>query len=623
MAETTPRDIKYLNKDFSSYRTNLINFAKTYFPNVYNDFNESDPGMLFIEMAAYVGDILTFQMDAQFKEHFIQYAEERKNILPLSYFLGYKPKNKIPASVEMDVYQLIPAIGSGNDNKPDWNYALKIQENMVISSDTYTDVEFRTENLIDFNFSSSYDPTSVTIYSSDGTGEPLYYLLNKKIKATSGKINSTTFDFVDPKPYDKIVLDNTNIISILDIYDSNGNKWYEVPYLAQTTIFESVPNLQINDPDTFQYYSETPYLLKTLKTSRKFITKYNKDNKLEIQFGSGISSEYDEEIIPNPNNIGNSLSVINSKIDYSIDPSNFLYTKTYGIAPSNTTLTIRYLTGNGISDNIPANTLNQVNTILFNDYNETLDTDTLNTVKDSVACINIASATGAKDTETIDEIRNNSIANFTSQNRTVTKDDYIIRCYSLPPQYGSISKAYIDKDYTIRNQTDIGDTFTLNLYVLGYDNNKKLVNLNIATKENLKTYLGEYRMLTDTVVIKNAYIINIGLDFEIITYRNYNANEVLLNCIKKLKDYFNIDKWQVNQPIIISNIYREINSVEGVQSVSNINFFNLYNKDDGYSGNIYDIGHATKDGVIYPAKDPSIFEVKYLNSDIRGKTNTF
>jgi len=623
MAEIS-KDIKYLSKDFSSFRTNLINFSKTYFPNLYNDFNETDPGMLFIEMASYIGDVLSFQMDAQFKEHFIQYAEERKNILPLAYFLGYKASNKIPSQVDMDIYQLIPATGTGNDNKPDWKYALKINENMVIGSSTYADVEFRTEDILDFNFSSSLSPTNISVYSSDGSGEPLYYLLNKKVKATSGTINTTTYDFTDPKPYDKIILDNTDIISILDIYDSDGNKWYEVPYLAQTTIFESLPNLQINDPDTYHYYNETPYLLKTLKTSRKFITRYNKDNKLEIQFGSGISSEYDEEIIPNPSNIGNSLSVINSSIDYTIDPSNFLYTKTYGIAPSDTTLTIRYLTSNGISDNVPTNTLNQISTITFTDYDDsTINASTLTETKASVACINTSTATGAKDKESIEEIRHNAMANFAAQNRTVTKEDYIIRCYSLPAKYGSIAKAYIDKDYNIRTNTEGVDPYTLKLYLLGYDNNKKLVNLNSATKLNLKNYLGEYRMLTDTVIIKNAFIINIGINFDIISFRNYNANEVLLNCIKKLKDYFDIDKWQINQPIIISNVYKELNSVAGVQSISNIEFFNMYNKTDGYSGNLYDIKNATKNGVIYPAKDPSIFEVKYKNNDLRGKTVSF
>lgn len=617
------RDIKYINKDFSSFRTNLINFAKTYFPNLYNDFNETDPGMLFIEMAAYIGDVLAFQMDAQFKEHFIEYAEERKNILPLAYFLGYKPKNKIPAFVDMDIYQLIPAVGLGNNNHPDWDYALKINENLIIGSEQYPGIEFRTENIVDFNFSSSYDTTNITVYSSDTSGDPLSYLLNKKVKATSGKINTTTYDFNEPKIYDKIILDKDNVVSILDIYDSNGNKWYEVPYLAQTTIFESVPNIQSNDPDTHQYYNETPYLLKSFKTSRRFITRFNKDNKLEIQFGAGISDAYDEEIVPNPNNIGNSLSIINSSIDSSIDPSNFLYSKTYGIAPSDTTLTIRYIISEGIRDNLPANSLNQILNISYSEYNDDLDTALLNEIKSSVAIINNKPATGAKDKESLEEIRYNAMANFSTQNRTVTKDDYIIRCHSLPTKYGSVAKAYIDKDYSIRNQTENIDTFTLNLYVLGYDNNQKLINLNDATKLNLKTYLNEYRILTDTIVIKNAYIINIGIDFEVIVFRNYNSNEVLLNCIKKLKDYFNINKWQINQPILISEIYKQLTAVEGVQSISKLEFFNLWDKDSGYAGNVYNIDSATKNGVIFPPKDPGIFEIKYLNKDIRGRTNNF
>jgi len=615
------KDIRYLNKDFSQFRANLIEFSKNYFPNTYNDFNESSPGMMFIEMASYVGDVLSYYTDSQLKESLMPLASERGNVLALSANLGYRTKNKIPATVDIDVFQLLPAKTTVDGKVPDWDYALTLKEGMLIGAEG-TELEFRTLSLVNFKVSSSFDPTDVSIYQiNDVDSTPDFYLLKKKVKAIAGTLRTETFDFASAKRFDKILLNPADVIEIVSITDSDNNSWTEVPYLAQDTVFESIANTIQNDPD-LSVYTNVPYLIKLKKTARRFITKFRSDKKLEIQFGPGVSDNDDEEIIPNPDNVGSSLNGLRTQFDHPIDPSNFMYTKTYGLAPSNTTLTVSYTTGGGIESNVASFTLKNINSIQYQIDSQNLSIALLSRIKASVACTNPLPAIGGKSEESIEEIRQNAMATFASQQRAVTAQDYIIRAYSMPSRFGSVAKAYIIQDQQLNpdnGQEMIPNPLALNLYTLGYDLNGSLTVLNDAVKENLKTYLNSYRILTDAVNIKNAHIINIGLQFEIITLPEYNSNEVLLKCIDKLKTSFNSKIWQINQPIILSKIYTDLDRVEGVQSVPSIKIVNLYNATQGYSGNVYDIAAATKAGVIYPSLDPSIFEIKNLNRDIIGK----
>jgi hypothetical protein len=618
------KDVTYLGKDFGQFRQNLIEFTKQYFPNTYTDFNESSPGMLFIELASYVGDVLSFYADSNLKESLLEQASERENIYDIAKSLGYTPSNVVPAYVDLNIYQLVPAIGTGNNVQPDFNYALSIKPGMRVKQGTGNSV-FRTLDSVDFSFSSSIDTTEVTIYESDpATKTPTYYLLKKTTRAVSGQVRTANFTFTSPIPYDKVVLPESNIIGIISVTESDGDNWYEVPYLAQDTIFEDVPNLAENDPDLSQYRSSSPSLLKLRKTSKRFITRLRSDNRLEIQFGSGISDNNDEEIIPNPDNVGNGLAGFRRNLDVDIDPSNFLYTRTYGQAPANTTLTVTYTIGNGIVDNVPAGELTSIDFIEFNDdINSSNLGAVVNFVKNTIAVTNPTPASGAKTSDSLQDIKNNALANFATQNRLVTRDDYIIRAYSMPARFGSVAKAYIVPDDQISQQdyqeTRIANPLAMNMYVLGFNSLKQLTELNQSIKENLKTYLGYYRMLTDAINIKDAFIINIGIDFEISVLSNYNSNEVLLKCINALRDYFNVDRWQINQPIVKSDITNLIANIKGVQTVIGVKFSNLYETDLNYSGNVYDLQTATKNGIIYPSLDPSIFEVKFPNQDIKGR----
>ena len=615
------KDIKYLNKDFAQFRANLIEYGKNYFPNTYNDFNEASPGMMFMEMASYVGDVLSYYTDNQLKESFLQFAGSRGNVLALAANVGYKQKNKIPATVDLDVFQLIPAKTTKTGKVPDWGYALTIQSGMIVKSEE-TEVEFRTLSLINFRVSSSFDPTDISVYQvSDNDNTPEFYLLKKHVKAVSGQIVTKTYDFGSAKRFDKILIEDTNAIEVVSIIDSDLNEWTEVPYLAQDTVYESIANTVQNDPE-LSVYVDVPYLIKLKKTARRFITKFRADQKLEIQFGPGISDSADEIIIPNPDNVGSSLIGLQKQFDFPIDASNFMYTKSYGLAPSNTTLTVVYTIGGGIESNVTAGVLKNITDIQYQVDSQDLDLVLLKQIKASIACTNVKPAQGGKSEESIEEIRLNAMSNFASQQRMVTTQDYIIRAYSLPPRFGSVTKAYVIQDQQQNPDyggAPISNPLAINLYTLGTDANGNLTALNPAVQENLKTYISMYRILTDAINIKSAFIINIGIQFEIITQPEYNSNEVLIKCITKLKEMFNIRIWQINQPIVISKIYTELDRVDGVQSVTSVKINNLYDTVSGYSGNVYDIEAATKAGVVYPSLDASIFEVKYLNSDIIGK----
>jgi hypothetical protein len=505
---------------------------------------------------------------------------------------------------------------SGSTYVPDFSYALSIADNAVLSSPVSPNIPFITEDPVDFSVSSSGDPTEVTIYSLSGNN-PEFFLLKKSRRAISATINTTQFTFGAPQQFSTVDINADRIIGILDVFDTDSNEWYEVDYLAQETIFNSIKNTNINDPNLSQYSGDTPYLLKLEQIQRRFVTRVIDTGSLQIQFGAGSATDTDEEIVPNPDNVGIGLPFEKDKLTAAYSPSNFLFTKTYGIAPSQTTLTVRYLTGGGVEANVQANSLTNITgDIQF--LNNNLNVSTANYILTSLAVTNPAAADGGGDGDTIEEIRQNSSANFATQLRNVTQDDYLVRALSMPAKYGVISKAYIEptKAQSVSSGEALG---VLDLYVLSYDFDKKLTTTSTALKQNLQTYLSFYRMVNDSITIKDAFIVNIGVNFDIIVLPNFNSNEVLVQCLVALQDYFAIDKWQINQPIILRDIYILLDRIEGVQTVKNISITNKVGTSLGYSQYSYDTAGATSGNVVYPSLDPMIFEVKYPNTDIQGR----
>jgi hypothetical protein len=614
---TKRKNIQYINRDFSEIRASLIDYARTYFPTTYNDFTPASPGMMFMEMAAYVGDVLSFYLDNQIQETYLQYARQTNNLYELAYMFGYKPNVTQVATTNIDFYQQVPSKLSGSTYVPDFDYSLFIPQNATIQSSLNANTSFLVEDPIDFSVSSSGDPTEVTVFSVVGSN-PQYFLLKKTRKAISSEINTTTFSFGAPQQFSTVTINDEQIVGILDITDTDGNEWYEVDYLAQETIYNSIKNTNPNDPNLSQYSGDTPYLLQLEQVQRRFTTRFIDSGSLQLQFGAGTAADTDEEIIPNSDNVGLGLPFEKSKLTTAYSPSNFIFTKTYGIAPSNTTLTVRYLVGGGVSANVPSNDLTNLVGVNVQFLNSNLNPTTANTIFSSLAVTNPEAADGGGDGDTIEELRQNTSANFATQLRNVTQDDYLVRALSMPAKYGVISKAYIEP--TKAQSISAGESQSiLDLYVLSYNINKQLNIASPALKQNLTTYLSQYRMVNDSVNIKDAFIINIGVNFDIIVLPEFNNNQVLFECIEALKDYFATDKWQINQPIILRDIYILLDRITGVQTVKTVEISNFVGVNLGYSQYAYDIKGATISNVIYPSLDPSIFEVKYPNQDIQGR----
>jgi hypothetical protein len=596
------KNIKYVNKSFSDFKVSLQEFTKTYFPSTYNDFSEASPGNMLIEMASYIGDVSSFYIDTQIQENFLNLAKEQESLYNLAYSFGYRPKLSYASTTNIDVYQLIPSVGG----IPDFSYSLLIPANTTVTSNTNYS-KFITIDDLDFSSTSSAE---ISYYNSN------YFIVKKSVPVISAEIKSQTINFSTPTKFNSALITDSNILQILSVTGSDGYKWYEVPYLAQETIFTPTLN-PTSGSDGIDY------LIQLQRVPRRFVTRLINSGSIELQFGSGISNKSDTQIIPTPDNISLGLipSIANRIDDYN--KASIFYTKNYGLAPSSD-LNVQYLVGGGIEANIPANSLTSLDITNINNwfkYNPS-DSGIKTMIITNLLTNNPSPATGGRGPDSIEEIRLNALNAYTSQNRAVTKEDYITRTLSLPSKYGNIAKAYITQE-TFNSTGNLlsNNPLSLDLYVLGYNLNKNLINANDTLKSNLKTYLNEYRMITDAINIKNAFYINIGVNFEINADPSYNNKELLSNCISQLKNYFNIDSWQINQPIIISEINALLLQIPGVRSVSKVE---IVNKQGGnYSPYGYDIIAATRNGILYPSVDPSIFEIRFPDSDINGRVITY
>jgi hypothetical protein len=607
--------VSYLNRTFSDFKANLINYTKTYFPTVYNDFSDANPGAIFIELAAYVGDVTSFYTDTQIQENFLLYAKEKENLYALSYVLGYRPKVSYAANVVVDIFQLIPSISNVGSTIPDYSYALIIPENTVLTSAS-TGIKFLTIDKVDFS-----DTTDTEITFVDAN----YFLLKKQVKAISAEIKSTTLNFSTPTKFQIATITDTNMLQILDATDTQGNKWYEVPYLAQNTVFDKIANPSYSSDGV-------PYLFRLKRVPRRYVSRFLTDGTLQLEFGAGLSNTSDSTLLPNPDNVQLGLVPGISNLLDGYNKANAFFTQEYGLAPSNN-ITIRYLVGGGITSNIPSNDLTTIDSAGVSFANNSTTGPLADQIKASIASTNPSPAAGGRNGDEIEEIRNNALYAYQSQLRAVTREDYMIRALSLPAEYGSIAKVYVTQDMASEvlptptvATTEERNPLSLDMYILAYNSNKKLITAATTLKENLAAYINQYRMVTDAVNIKDAFYINIGINFDIVVQSGYNNNEVLTNCILAIQNYFDISRWTINQPIILSDISSLLIDckIKGVQSVSKIE---VINKQDNtgvtYSPYAYDIKGATKQGVIYPSLDPSIFEVRYPNTDIQGRVVPF
>jgi hypothetical protein len=582
---------------------------------------------MFIEMASYIGDVLSFYIDNQFKENLLEYAEQQENVISIAQFLGYKPKLVSPSTTIATLYQVAPAVLENGVYVPDPKYLVKVAKGSTFSSVGQTSIQFRLTE--DVNFS---DITSENyIVNTFSGGNPSTFIITKPAPLVAAEERTTTFTFGSAQKFTSVLMPEEDIIGIESIVDSNGNTWYEVDYLAQDVIMDELDVTSNGETGVLPSSK-----LRLRRVPRRFVTRINRNSRMELVFGSGTDNEAELNTTLDSRQVANSQygNTIESMLgNVAINNVNFLNSNAYGISPANLTLTVTYLVGGGVNSNTASNTITRVSEITtLNDTTDytSAELNAFNSVVQSMTINNDLPATGGGDGESIEEIRENALAYFNAQNRVVTVEDYAVRSYALPSKFGRIAKTFAVRDEQINRilATQSDRVYVdnpvrpnvINLYTLGYDTNGKLTTLNTVVKENLGRYLEQFRMLTDDVNILDAFIINVGVQFDISVLRNYNVNDVLARSIGAVQDFFDIAKWNINQPIILADLMYNIGLVDGVQTVKNVRIFNKYEYIDGtgYQPYRYDIDEATINGVIYPSLDPSIFELKYPTTDIIG-----
>lgn len=636
------RSINYTGKDFNSFKEQLIEFAKNYFPDSYSDFTVPSPGTMFLEMAAYVGDILSFYQDIQVQETFIQYAKNPANLYAIAYMLGYRPKVTTVSETELEFRQIVPAVQVTNSKgeveyQPDWSKLYKVEEYSDFRCSLQSNTDFLLKDAVDFSFSSSYDPTEIYVGALDGENNPLYYEFYKKGKVFSGELRETTFNFGAYKKYQTVELKDANIVTIVKVENvETGEVWTEVPFLGQDTVFEEE---RLEDRER-ALKDGTAYSLRLKKVDRRFTTRFNTKGNLILQFGAGMYAEDSDEenFLPNPISLQPGTQDFVDQYDLAYDPSNFLFSKSYGLAPTNCTLKVTYIVGGGLASNVPANSITEYNLLRLSNTetgvtvpleNLTVEIDDgsdSGLVLDGLVFTNPKPAVGGRSGDTPEEIRENSLRSFAEQKRVVTLKDYNVRALSMPQKFGTISKVFAANEplTNVNLSALVRNPLAITLYVLSQDIEGHLTEASDLIKDNLRTYLSQYMMITDAVDIKDAYVINVGFNYDIVLRPGVQTRDVLLECNRAIQDYMKIEKRHINEPLNLSDMYALLDTIEGVQTVKNIKVSNLAGRigDKEYSPFSYDIPTATRNNVIYPSYDPCIFELKYPDIDILGRAVT-
>ena len=594
--------VRYLNKDFDAFRSDLLEYAKAHFSDVITDFSDASVGGMFLDFTAYVGDVTSHYLDHQFNELFIDTAREPKNIKRIAKQLGLKPQPPTPATVYCTFFVDAPVVIDRNGNvSPDTASMFILKAGTTVESDGGIVFEL----LEDIDFSVINDKNEIQISERDSSGEPVKMFIKKRALCISGE--RKTFNITIPNKFvrfRKVELPDSDITEIISVVDSDANEYFGVDYLTQDTVFEALKNESLDK-------SEVPFVVNIKPTTHRYTSEYDIiTEKTTLTFGSGKADTIDDDIVPDPSEFAIPLYGKTTLTRFSVNPEQFLQTKTMGVAPMGTTLTINARVGGGLEHNVAERTINSLKDTLIAPLstNATL----INTVVQTLDVVNFERASGGDEKQTANELKQNASANFTSQNRLVTREDYLARIYSMPASFGRVYRAFV--------RTHENADLSIQVHILSRDSNGTLTISPDSLKKNLKTFISEFKMLTDSVDILDANIINIGIDFSVITSSKSNGTTVLNNILRSLSRFFNIENFQIGQPIVIDEVKSLIYNTEGVISVADLKFNNLTNVSTGnsdYSNTIFSVTRNTNSGIIL-CPENSIFEVKFPNKDIRG-----
>jgi hypothetical protein len=596
--------VGYVNKDFDSLKRDLIAYAQAHFSGSFQDFNETSPGMAILELQAYIGDVLSFYIDQNFLEMKQETARQLKNVEAFAKQLGYRPKGKRTARVPLKVIVELPATTDSTGNRvPDYTYAPVIKAGSQFIGPNSTIFE----SLEDLDF--SLTPANVVVASRDNAGVIAYFAIRREVQCVAGTTVKDTINVTSYTPYLRVNLSNKGVQEVLSVTDSNGYTWYEVDFLSQNMVFDQVSNT--NNDSTI-----VPYIMKLRSAPRRFTVDYSPSkDATTLQFGPGQGLKNDDELIPSIANISLPIAGRQTVSNFSLDPQNFLKTRSLGLSPYNTTLYVRYRIGGGEETNVPKGTINKPGSLNIQFKSNSLVQTKMDAVTNSVECINIIASEGGGAAETMDEIKTNAGSYFASQRRCVTREDYLTHVFSMPEKFGRPEKAFIKQNEF--------DPFAVDIHVLSLDANANLIHPSVILKQNIQTWLSKLRMMTEGVNILNGSIINIGVNFGVVISPRKNRSEVMTNCFTALKNYFDISKMQIGQPIVISDIEATLQSLDGVVSVYKLNLTSFYGISGGYTYptdiSSFDVSAATKHGILY-CPDGCIFEVRHPENDIVGES---
>ena len=589
--------IRYTSRDFDSIRKDLENYAKRYYPNTYKDFNEASFGALMLDTVAYMGDILSFYLDYQTNESFLDSAIEYNNVIRLARQMGFKLSSSPSSYGALTFYIEVPATTSGGGT-PDLAYAPVLKSGSQFESaggGTYTLLED-----VDFSVGTNLIVAGAV---NSSTGQPSTYIIRAQGQIVSGRINVETRAIGEFQRFLRIPLATNTVAEILSVTDSEGHIYYEVDNLSQNIIYKAIQN---NSDDR----GLTPSILKAVPVARRFVLEYTGEEAY-LQFGYGSDSELLSESVVNPSDVIMDLYGRNYITDREFDPTKLISTDKFGIAPANTTLTIAYRINTTRDVNAAVDTIKDIAITNFKFKGAgALNASTRSTVKDSLELTNARAVTGDISLPSSDEIRQRVISYFAAQHRAVTLEDYQAMVYSMPAKFGSIKRCSISRDFSEFKRN-------LNLYVVSEDpGTGKLTLANASLKNNLKTWISQYKMINDTIDIFNARIVNFGVEYVIVTDYETNRYTALNKANAALSALFDKPK-DIREPIYITDVYKKLLEVPGIVDVFSVE---IVGKAGGiYSPMSYNFSDAmSADGRQIRAARDTVFELKYPNTDIKG-----
>lgn len=603
------KDVSYLNKDFDSFRSELVRYANTYYSDKITDFTDNGLGGLLVDMAAYVGDSLAYYLDHQFNELNIETAVENKNVQKLIRNAGVKITGVAPSFAIVNISVQIPAEYYNFEYIPKRSVLPKVLSETTFGS--RGGITFTLLSDVDFGERDSDGNLIATsiIGSLDANGNPASFVLTRQGEVTSATTIIETHSLDDQFiPFRTISLRQTDVSEILDIRDSNENIYYEVESLTQDTVFIRSQN---NSSDA----AEVQDRIQLLPAPYRFTSNFNRETgRTTIQFGSGRAEVFDDDVIPDPSDYA--LPLYGDRKTFnrvSIDPNSFLDSRTLGVSPRSTTMTIRYRRGGGLDHNVAQGTINSVINLSLN-YTATVSASENVAIRGSLSVSNPNPALGGEDEPTLDELRVVAINQRNAQARVVSKDDLIARVYSLPNRFGRVFRAAV-RDNPRNPLASI-------LYVISRDRNGELIESPDTLKENLASYINQFRLISDAIDILDAPVINVGVNYTVAIEKNYNYNQVLRQINSEISRYMNIKNFQIDQPINKTDLLNLIVNVEGVLSMLSLE---IIPKNSGnstgsltYSSFIFNPRENTDRGMVFPSPG-GIFEVKYPQTDIVGR----